>query len=441
MDVVVEKLADLTRKITVTLPAADVRKELNEAYDKVQQEVKMKGFRRGKVPRSVIVKNFQQKVEAEVAEKLVQDTYFTAIEQEKIDAVVHPEISEPRFRDDGTFSYVAMIDVKPEFELQSYKGLEVEKPVLSVGDEEVVAELESLRVEMAPLRSVVDRPVAKGDVVVVDFQGYHNDKPMKEVKNENYTIDVGAGRISPEFEEKLIGMQPGEEASHEVEFAAKYPNPILAGKKVRFKVRVNDIKERVLPELDDEFAKDVGSEYANLDALKGAIHERLFKAKQEKADGDLDDRIMHKLLETHTFPVPIRLVRFEVEEMIKAMVKSLEKNGLDLEAAGINRQELAERNRPIAEKRVRGDFLLKKIAEVESIKVNEEDIERGFKRIGEQYNMSVAQVKQYFGGSRDDLLPLVNELLNEKILAFLRAEANLVDATAAEATSSEKVEA
>ena len=442
MDVVVEKIADLTRKITITLPEDLVQKELKDAYDKVQKDVKLKGFRRGKVPRSVVLKNFQHKVEAEVAEKLVQDTYFTAIEQEKIDPVVHPEISEPRFKDDGTFSYVAMIDTKPEFELQGYKGLEVEKPVVDVTEEEVNAELESLRVEMAPLASVGDRAVAKGDVAVVDFQGYHNDKPMKEVKNDNFSVDVGSGRISPEFEEKLVGMRQGEEASHEVEFPAKYPNPVLAGKKVSFKVKVKDVKERLLPELDDEFAKDVGSEYASLAELKTAIHDRIAKQKEEKADGDLTDRIMHKLLDNHTFPVPVRLVRYEVEEMIKATVKSLEQNGMDLESAGINREELAERNRPTAEKRVRGDFILKKIAEVEAIKVTDEDMDRGFKRIGDQYNMPVAQVKQYFGGSRDDLLPFVNELLNEKILTFLRVEAKLVDAPAAPSVvSSEDAEA
>ncbi|MBU4394048.1 MAG: trigger factor, partial [Proteobacteria bacterium] len=143
----------------------------------------------------------------------------------------------------------------------------------------------------------------------------------------------------------------------------------------------------------------------------------------------------------HTFPVPIRLVRYEVEEMIKSTEKSLEQNGLDLESAGINREELAERNRATAEKRVRGDFILKKIAEVEAIKVNEEDMDRGFKRIGDQYNMPVAQVKEYFGGSRDDILPFVNELLNEKILAFLRAEAKLVDAPDVMSVSSENIEA
>jgi trigger factor len=312
--------------------------------------------------------------------------------------------------------------------LSGYKGCEVEKPVVTVSDEEVAAELESLRKEMAPLRSVEGRSVAKGDIVVVDFQGYYNDKPMKEVKNENYSVDVGSGRISPEFEEKLVGMQLGEEARHEVDFPEKHPNPVLAGKKVDFLVQIKDMKERVLAELDDEFAKDVGSEFATLAELKAAIYERLLQQKTEKAEGDLTDRIMHKLLEAHPFPVPVRLVRFEVEQMIKAMEKDLEKNGHNLESAGLNRVELAERSRETAEKRVRGDFILKKIAELESIKVSDEDLDRGFKRIGDQYKMSVAQVKQYFGGSRDDLLPFINELLNEKILAFLRAEARLVDA-------------
>ncbi len=435
MDVVVEKLTDLTRKVTITLPADLVQKELNAAYDKEQKEVKLKGFRRGKVPRSVVLKNFRPKVESDVAEKLVQDTYFAALEQEKLSPVVHPEISEPRFKDDGTFSYVAMVDTKPEFELQSYKGIEVEKVAVVVTDEEISAELESMRVDMAPLGPVADRSVAKGDIAVVELQGFHNDKPMKEVKNDNFSVDVGSGRINLELEEKLVGMQKGEEANHEVEFPAKHQNPVLAGKKVTFKVKVKEIKERLLADLDDEFAKDVDSQYATLADLKTAIHDRIFKEKEEKADGDLTDRIMHKLLETHTFPVPIRLVRYEVEEMIKATVKSLEQSGLDLESAGINRAELAERNRATAEKRVRGDFILKKIAEVEAIKVADEDIERGFKRIGDQYNMPVAQVKEYFGGSRDDLLPFINELLNEKIIAFLRAEAKLVDAPAAEAAA------
>lgn len=430
MEVVVEDVSALTKKVTITLPKDSVQKKLEKAYNKLQRETKMKGFRRGKVPRSVIIKSFKPQVESEVGEKLVQDSYFDAIEQKGIDPVVHPEISEPAFKEDGTFVYVANIDIRPEFELGEYKGIEVEKVSAEVSDAAVEVEIESLRRDMAPLRSVADRSVADGDVVVVDFEGFHNGKAMKEVKNDNYSVDVGSGRLSPEFEEKLVGMNNGEEASHEVEFPAKYPNPVLAGKKIEFRVKVKDIKERVLPELNDEFAKDVDGEYKTLADLQNAIKQRLQKEKDDRAEGDVTDRIMLKLLSNHEFEVPSRLVRFEIEEMIKNTEKSLEKSGMNLEAAGINREDLAEKNRETAEKRVRGDFILKKIAEVEGIKVNDEDLDRAFKRIGDQYNMPIAQVKEFFQ-SRDDLLPFMNEILNEKILTFLRENVKFVEASSA----------
>ncbi|MCF8056895.1 MAG: trigger factor [Desulfocapsa sp.] len=431
MDVVVEDVRTLTKKISITLPKEGVQKKLEKAYGKLQRETKMKGFRRGKVPRSVIIKHFQGQVQAEVGEKLVQDSYFDAIEQGKVDPVVHPEIADPVFQEDGTFTYVAHIDIRPEFDLLDYKGIEVEKDASEISDAAIEVEIEELRRDMAPLRSVADRAVEKGDVVVVDFEGFHNGKAMKEVKNENFSVDVGSGKLSPEFEEKLVGMKLGEEASHEVEFPAQYANPVLAGKTVEFRVNVKDVKERVLPELNDEFAKDVDEANKSFADLENSIRERLQKEKDTRAEGDATDRLMLKLLESHTFEVPERLVRFEVEEMIKNTEKSLEQQGMNLESAGINRDALAEQSKETAEKRVRGDFILKKIAEVEDIKVKDEDMNRAFQRIGNQYNMPIAQVKEFFG-SRDDLLPFMNEILNEKILNFLRENAKFVEAAPVE---------
>ena len=157
MQVVVEEVNGLTRKMTVTLPEEDVRKKLNKAYDTLKKEVKMKGFRRGKVPRSIIEKSYKQQVEGEVGEKLIQDTYFNAVEQEKIEPVVHPEIHEVAYNDNGAFTYVAMVDIKPEFEVTGYKGLTVTKPDTSIAEVEVDEELEEMRKEMAALRSVTDR--------------------------------------------------------------------------------------------------------------------------------------------------------------------------------------------------------------------------------------------------------------------------------------------
>ncbi|BCL61040.1 trigger factor [Desulfomarina profundi] len=438
MEVNVEEVSELTRKITVTLPVEDVKPLLDAEYDKLKSEVKMKGFRRGKVPRSIIVKQYKPQVEGETGEKLVQENYFTAIEKEGIDPVVHPDIKSAKFNDDGSFTFVADVDIRPEFELGQYKGLEVEKVDVLVTDEEVQLELEEMQKNMAALRSVSDRAVQEGDVVIVDFQGYENGEPMAQVKNDDYSVDVGSGNMGKEFEEKLIGMKKDEEATHEVDFPSSHPNPVLKGKKVEFRIKVKDVKERVLADLDDEFAKDVGEEFKTMDDLKASILERRTKEREERAEGTVTDRLMQKLLETHEFEVPKRLVAFEIEQMIKQTEQQLEQSGLSLESAGLSREKLAEQNEEMAVKRVRGDFILKKIAEVEEIKVSDEDLERGFKRIADQYNMPVAKVKEYFQ-SRDDLLPFMNELLNEKILAFLRDEAVLAEAVEKEEKEPEPV--
>ena len=430
MEVKVEEIGTLTRKITVTLPENDVQKKLKKEYDTLQKQSKLKGFRKGKVPRSIIEKTYKPQVEADVGEKLVQDTYFDVIEKENIDAVVHPEILNHSYNEDGSFTYEAKVDVRPEFELTGYKDLEIEKPQTDVKDADIEKELQALQRRMAPLKSVEERPVQEGDIVVVDYQGYHKGNAMKQVKSENSSVEVGSGQMGADFEKKLVGMNKGEEASHEVDFPEKHPNPILAGKKVEFKVTVKDIKERILAELDDEFAKDVGKEFTTLEELKTSIKEKLTKEREESAEGELTDKIMQAILKDNEFEVPKRLVDFEVQQMIKQTEEQLERSGMNLEAAGLSREMLAQSNEPVAIQRVRGDFILKKIAQMEDLKLKDEDMDRGFKRIGDQYNMSVAQVKEFFS-SRDDLLPLMNELLNEKVLQFLRDGVKFVEPQAA----------
>lgn len=440
MDVSIENVSELTRKVTITLPEEDVKGKLEAAYDKLRRETKMKGFRRGKVPMSVVKKHYKPQVEGEVGEKLVQDTYFDIIEKQDFEVVTHPNIKSINYNDDGSFTYIAEVDTKPEFELGEYKGLEIEKLDATVEESEIDAELAEMQKNMAALQSAEGRGIQEGDVVVIDFQGFHKGHAMKQVKNDDYSVDVGSGRMGKEFEDKLIGMKQGEEATHEVEFPEGHQNPILEGKTVEFKITVKDVKERVLAELDDEFAKDAGEEFKTLQELKDSIRERKEKEKAEAAEGSITDKIMQELLKKHDFEVPERLVVYEAEQMVKQTENQLQQAGMTLEAAGLNRDEMSKNNMPVATQRVRGDFILKKISEVEEIKVAEEDLERGFKRIGDQYNMPVAQVKEFFG-NRDDLLPFMNELLNEKILNFLREEAKIVDAKPVEEKPEESEEA
>jgi trigger factor len=440
MEVTVEEINALTRKITIVLPAEKVDKELDAAYSKLKSEVQLKGFRKGKVPRRILEKNFGPSVQAEVGEKLVQATYFDAIEQEKLDVVAHPEIKTHSFRSDGTFAYEAEVDTRPQFELQEYKGLHIEKPEIVVADAEIDAELERLRREMAPLRSVEDRPIQVDDIVVVDFQGYHASQPIPQVKGVNSTVDVGTGRNGKEFEEKLIGLRKGEEAEIEIDFPSSTPNPMLAGKKIEFKITVKDVKERVLPALDDEFAKDVGEEFKTLAELRSHIQNRLKEQKEEAMAGDMADKIMKALLEKHIFEVPSRLVQYEINDYIKQTEERLQAGGMSLESAGLNREEMADHYREVAENRVRGDFVLKKIAEQEKLKLEDADIEKGFGRIAAQYNMTIDEVKGYFK-RREDMLPFLNELLNEKILQMLQDEAQYTTVPAeppAESSSEEQ---
>ncbi|CAK8718624.1 trigger factor [Candidatus Electrothrix aarhusensis] len=430
MDVAIEEVSELARKVTVTLPAEDVVKELDKKYNELKKEVAIKGFRRGKAPMSILKKSFKDRVEPEVADKLVKDTYFDVIEEKKIDVIVHPEIHETTFADDGTFTYVAMVEVKPEFELQEYKGLEIEKPNCDVTEVEVETKIAELQRSKAVLRSVEDdHEIVMDDIVTIDFQGFHNEKALKEVRNENFSVDMGTGYLGEDFEERLLGLKKGASILYESDFPADFQNPVMAGKTIEFKVDVKGIKERIKPALDDEFAKDIDEKYETFADLQTATSSELKEEKESALEGDLNDRIMQKLLEMNAFPIPQRLVAFEIQEMIKQTEENLKRAGQTLESAGINKEQLVEHHREAAEKRVRGDFLLKKVAELENITLTDEDLEQGYSRIADEYNMTIENVKGYFK-KREELMPFMAELLNEKILNFLRNAVNLVEVAA-----------
>ena len=424
MEVSVEETGGLSRALTVVVPEKDVNKRLKKAYRKLQSEVSIKGFRKGKVPQKILEKNYGESVHNEVADELVQETYFDALEETNLEAVVHPDIREHNFDDAGTFTYVAEIDVKPEFELGDYKGLEVELPEFTIDEDEVAKRLEELRKEHAPLKTVDDRPSADGDVLTIDFTAHKDGELMDNVKGDDYSVDIGSGKNGKEFEDALVGLQAGEETSKTIDFPADFGNQLLAGAVVEFQIKVKDVKERILAELNDEFAQEVSEDFKTLDDLQDDIRAKMTKEHEDSKAGDLVDVIMLKLMENHDFDAPQRLVAYEVSQHLKQLEDSLEKQGMNLEAAGLSREKLIEDYKVDAEKRVKGDFILKKIAEVEDIKVGDDDMAAAFERIGNQYGMTIDQVKQYFA-RREDLLPLMHEILNEKIVEFLRENSTI----------------
>lgn len=418
MQVTVEDVGALTKKLKIVLPEDMVAKRLNEAYNALRSQVSLKGFRKGRVPRKVLERTHGAKVEDEVGGKLIQETYFDALSESKIDVVAHPDIKTQSFEKDGTFYYETEVNVRPEFDLVEYKGLEIERPEVVVTDSEVDNRLLEMQKEMAPLRTVDDRGIRLNDLAVVDFKGYHKGELIKQVQQENHSVDVGSGQNGKEFEAGLIGLKAGMKTSFEVDFQPDFPNPVLAGKKVEFRVEVKGVKERILADLDDEFAKDAGDEFNTLDDLKAHVRIKIREKQEDAQKGDLYDKIMMKLVDDHKFEVPHRLVMFEVNRLIQGVEVKLEQQGMNLESAGLNRDDLVDQYKESAERQVCGDFILKKISTTEGIKLSDKDINKGFKRISDQYGMPMEEVKKYFA-SRDDFLPFMNELLNEQILNFL----------------------
>lgn len=424
MQVNVEESSALGRALTIVVPEKDVKKRLDKAFRKLAGEVEIRGFRKGKAPRKVLEKRYGESVYNEVADQLVQDTYFDALEETKLEAVVHPDIRSHTFDDEGSFTYVAEIDIKPDFELANYKGLEVELPELEVTEDDINNKLASMRREMAPLQTVEDRAAELDDVITIDFTAFDDGTEMENVKGNDYPIDIGSGKNGKVFEDAMIGLKSGEEVTKVIEFPVDFANQILAGKNVEFHIKVKDIKGRVLADIDDEFAQEVSEDFKTLDDLKADIKKKIADEREKGRSGDLTDVIMLKLLENHQFDVPERLVAHEISHHIKQLEDTLEKQGMSLEAAGISRDKLIEDYKEDAEKRVKGDFLLKKIAEVEDIKVEDADLTKGFERIAQQYAMTVDDVKKYFA-RREDLLPFMHEILNEKIVEFLRNETKI----------------
>lgn len=437
MQVTVEDVGPLTKKMKIVLPEDMVAQSLNEAYNALKFQVSLKGFRKGRAPRKVLEKTYRSRVEDEVGGKLIQETYFDALSDSKIDAVVHPDIKSQSFEEDGTFHYETEVDVRPEFDLGEYKGLEIETPEIIISDDDVHKKLLEMQKEIAPLRTVDDRGIRLNDLAVVDFQGYHEGALVKQVKQEDYSVDVGSGTNGKEFETSIIGLTPGTEKSVEIDFQPDFPNPVLAGKKIEFKINVKEIKERVLADLDDEFAKDAGDEFNTMDDLKAHIRKKIRDEQENAQRGDRSDKIMMKLVENHEFELPHRLIIYEVNRLIEQVEARLKQKGMDLESAGLNRDTLVDQYKESAVRQVRGDFILKKISEKEEMKLSQEDINEGFERISDQYGMPMEEVKKYFA-SRDDLLPFMNELLNEKILKFLVDEAVLKYVPADQETDSSK---
>lgn len=387
--------------LTVEVDAERFESALDQAFKKVVKQVSVPGFRKGKVPRKIFEKRFG--VEAlyqDALDIILPEAYSEAVEETGIEPVDRPEVDIEQIERGKPLIFKATVTVKPEVKLGQYKGLEVEEQDVTVTDEEVEAEINRLRENQAELVVIEDGEAQKGDIVVIDFEGTIDGEPFEGGKAENYSLELGSGTFIPGFEDQLIGEKPGAEKEVKVTFPEDYHAEQLAGKDAVFKVKIHDVKRKELPELDDEFAKDVDDEVETLDELKAKVRSRLEEFKKRQAEQIKQDIVVEKATANAEMDLPEVMIENEIDRMIQEFDQRLQLQGMNLsmyyQFSGQDEQKLREQMKKDAEKRVRSTLTLEAISKAENIQASDEDVEEEFKKMAELYSMEVERVKEMF---------------------------------------------
>jgi trigger factor len=418
----VSEIDPVTVELQVEVPWDRIQKGLEDTFTKLQRTARVKGFRPGKAPRSVLTKLFSKDVKAEVVSNVMEESVIAAVRQHELPVVSNAMIDEqPKLTDGQPLAFKVKFEVRPKVGALAL-DLELERPSTTVGDAEVEAEVQRLREQHAVVRPLEGaRPAQAGDVLNIDYDVSIDGEAKPEMKGTDRTVTLGQGRVLPELDSGLLALSVGDEKAIEVARAADDENQELAGKKVVFAVRVKEIRERILPELDDEFAKDVG-EYQDLAGLRAKLRSQLEEQAQGKSDSALREQAIEKLTEANPIPVPRSLVDQQMRAMIGEYFRILEMIGQkpDLNQAGF--EDMKKR----AEQKVRAALLLGELSRTASITVTAADLDARFSEIATKTGKHVAKVKADHTGEKREQLE--TQLLEDKLIKHLLEKATIKDA-------------
>lgn len=413
--------------LTIEVPAEEVNKALDKAFKKIVVKINEPGFRKGKMPRPLFEKKYG--VEAlyqDALEIIIPEAYSNAIDEAGIEPVDYPEIDgTENFAKGQDFTFKATVTVKPEPKLGEYKGLEVTKLPTEVTDEEVEAQIEEQLARKAELEIKEDGAIEEGDTAVIDFEGFQGEEAFEGGKGEDYPLEIGSGSFIPGFEEQLVGVKAGESKDVAITFPEEYHAAELAGKEAIFKVTVKEVKTKVLPELNDEFAKEIDPEVESLDALRAKIKEQVAEQKKAESEGTLRDELVEKAAANAEVDIPAGMINTELDRMVQEFGQRLQMQGMNLDLyfqfSGQNEEQLREQMKDDAENRVRVALTLEAIAKAENIEVTEEDITTELDAMASQFGMSVDQIKTALGGTAI----LENDVKTKKTVELLVENAKI----------------
>ena len=418
----VEDLGKSMVKLTIEVAAEEFEKAMETAYKKNKNKLSVQGFRKGKAPRSIIEKMYGPGVFYEdAANELIPDAYEKAATESGLDIVSRPEIDLVQAEKGKEFIFTAEVAVKPEVTLGEYKGVEIDKTEVTVSDDEIDAELNRVREQNARIFSVDDRPVADGDEVVIDFEGFVDGAPFAGGKGEEYKLVIGSHSFIDTFEEQLIGKNVGDEVDVNVTFPTDYHAEELAGKPALFKVKIKVITAKELPELDDEFAVDV-SEFDTLAEYKEDIKKNLLEKKEKEAKYAKEDAVVDKIIEAATMEIPDAMVATQTRQMADEYAQRFQMQGLSLEQyfkfTGMNANSFMENLKPQALKRIQCRLVLEAVAKAENIEVSEEELDKEFDTMAQNYRMEKEKLVELVGDKEKEQIKM--DIAVQKAVDFVR---------------------
>ena len=406
MSVQVENLEKNMVKLTIEVPAEELEKAIDAAYKKQKNQISIPGFRKGKVPRAMVEKMYGVEVFYEdAANTLMQQNYPSAVEESGVDIVSRPSIDVVQIEKGKPFIYTAEVAVRPEVTLGTYMGVTVTKIDTSVSDDEVAEALEQQRNNNARTISVTDRPVAVGDTAVIDFEGFVDGVAFEGGKGENHPLEIGSHTFIDNFEDQLVGKNAGDEVEVNVTFPEQYQAADLAGKPATFKVKINEIKAKELPELDDEFAQDV-SEFDTLAEYKESLKKNLEEKKENEAKRTKEDEAVQKIIDKSKMDIPEAMIDTQCETMIEEFAQRIAQSGLSmdqyLQFSGLTVDGLKEQVRPEALSRIQASLVLEQIAKDENIEVSDDDVNAEIEKMAASYGMEADKLKEYMGDAEKE---------------------------------------
>ncbi|MCY4585483.1 MAG: trigger factor [Bryobacterales bacterium] len=415
------------RELEFTVEWDDVEKDVAQVVNGFRRQARLPGFRPGKAPAALVRSRYWKDIKEEVLKNLLPRVFWDKAREEGLKVVGSPNLTDLHFENGEPVKFQTEFDIYPEFELGEYRRIEVPYSEPEVFDDEVNHELEHLREQNASYRNLDPRPLADGDIAVLKLTGEPLDGGPKVEQNE-MMITIGEAETLPEFSENLRGMSPGDTAEFNVKYPDDYGTEKLAGKTLAFCAEVLEMREKELPELDDDFAQEAG-EYSSLEELKNQIHEAIGAHRRRTATGEAKNKLMDVLIDRHRFPVPETMVDRQIATRAERRLRALEEQGVDSSELDLDWRQIREREKPLAERDVCASLILERIADEEGIQVGSDELDEPIRQYAERQKKSVsaARAELVENGTLDRVR---SQMRNDKTLDFLFDEAQKVDAPA-----------